>query len=283
MKSRAKVNIGLQVLNQRPDGYHNLHTIFQELDFHDTVLISKTENGCVLKSNDKSFPLDKSNTCHKAYTILKREFPELSGVKIYMDKNIPACGGLGGGSSNGAAVLKGLNQMYMLGLSEDDLEQFAVEIGADVPFFIRGGCQLGEGIGERLTPIKVRLNGTFLLVIPPITISTNWAYKSLKKVLDTTREKANFADFFRRNIIPFELFQNDFERIVIPSHPEIGEIKGTLLMHGASFAGLSGSGSTVFGIFDEETAAEAAESVFPPNYRTTLTRPHLPTDGMLFN
>lgn len=273
LKSHAKINIGLQVLNQRPDGYHNLHTIFQELDFHDTVTLVKIENGCELKSNIKSFPLDESNTCHKAFVILKQEFPELGGVQIYVDKHIPQGAGLGGGSSNGAAVLKGLNQLYTFGLSDNDLEQLAVEIGADVSFFIRGGCQLGEGVGEELTPIAKQLDYTILLVLPSFSISTHWAYKSLNNGLDTSGNKANFADLFRRDVIPFELFKNDFERIVIPAHPEIGEIKDALIENGARYASLSGSGSTVFGMFDEDTAASAAESVLPSNTRTILTHP----------
>ncbi len=273
LKSYAKVNIGLQVLNQRPDGYHNLHTIFQELDFHDTVTLTKIENGCELKSNNKSFPLDTSNTCHKAYTILQQEFPGLGGVQIHVDKKIPQGAGLGGGSSNGAAVLKGLNQLYEMDLSDNYLEQLAVEIGADVPFFIRGKCQLGEGIGEKLTAIEKQLSYTILLVIPSVSISTSWAYESLKNGLDTNGKKANFADLFRRNIIPFELFKNDFERIVIPAHPKIGKIKDALIENGARYASLSGSGSTVFGMFDEDTAASAAESVLPSSTRTILTHP----------
>ena len=133
-----------------------------------------------------------------------------------------------------------------------------MKIGADVPFFIRGGTQLGEGIGEILTPINVQLDFTFLLVIPPVFISTEWAYNELKNVLEDRVEKANFADLFKRDEIPFELFQNDFERIVIPAHPEIGEIKDSLLNNRARYASLSGSGSTVFGMFDEDTAANAA-------------------------
>ncbi len=273
LESYAKINIGLQVLNQRPDGYHNLHTIFQELEFHDTITLTKIENGCELKSNNRNFPLDKSNTCHKAYTILKQEFPDVGGVKIHVDKRIPQGAGLGGGSSNGAAVLKGLNLLYELSIKENELEKVALEIGADVPFFICGGTQLGEGIGEKLTPIESQLYSTILLVIPPISISTSWAYKRVKKDLDTVGKKANFADFFRRDIIPFELFKNDFERIVIPAHPEIGEIKDALIENGARYASLSGSGSTVFGMFDEDTAAHAAESVLPSNTRTFLTLP----------
>jgi len=273
LKSHAKINIGLQVLNQRQDGYHNLHTIFQELDFHDTITLTKTDRNFELSSTTKDFPLDKSNTCHKAYSLLKKEFPDIGGVHVHVDKQIPQGAGLGGGSSNGAAILKGLNQLCELGLSDYDLEQIAVKIGADVPFFIQGGCQLGEGIGEKLTPISKRLPYSILLAVPPVSISTSWAYKGLKNGLEAEGRKANFADLFRRDEIPFELFKNDFERIVIPAHPEIGRIKDALIKNGALYASLSGSGSTVFGMFDEDTAASAAESVLPSSTRTILSQP----------
>lgn len=273
VKSHAKVNIGLQVLNQRKDGFHNIHTIFQELGFHDVVTLEKSEYGCELSSNDKNFPQDSTNTCAKAYTAILGQFPDLGGIKIHVEKNIPQGAGLGGGSSNGATVLKGINELYNLGLSFADLQDIGNGLGADVPFFIRGGIQLGEGIGEKLSPINVKLNCSFLLVISPVFISTEWAYVEIKKVLEGSVEKANFADLFRRNTIPFELFQNEFERIVIPAHPKIGKIKDTLLENGARFASLSGSGSTVFGMFDEDTAAKAAESVLSSDYRTILTLP----------
>lgn len=273
LKSHAKVNIGLQVLNKRPDGYHSLNTIFQELDFHDVVTLEKIEHGCELTSNDKNFPLDSTNTCAQAYAAILGQFPNLGGIKIHVEKMIPQGAGLGGGSSNGATVLKGINDLYGLGLSVAALQELGQEIGADVPFFIKGGTQLGEGIGEKLLPINVKLDFSFLLVISPVFISTEWAYGELKKVLENNVEKANFADLFRRDIIPFELFQNEFERIVIPAHPEIGKIKDALINNGAQYASLSGSGSTVFGMFDEDTAAKAAESVLSSDYRTILTHP----------
>jgi 4-diphosphocytidyl-2-C-methyl-D-erythritol kinase len=272
-KSHAKVNIGLQVLNKRPDGYHNLNTIFQELEFHDVVTLEKIERGCELTSNDKNFPLDSTNTCAKAYTAILGQFPDFGGIKVHVEKMIPQGAGLGGGSSNGATVLKGINNLYGLGLSSKDLQGFGVRIGADVPFFIEGGTQLGEGIGEKLSPINIKLDSTVLLVIPTTFISTEWAYKELKNALEGRVDKANFADLFRSDIIPFELFKNDFERIVIPAHPKIGKIKDALIENGAQFASLSGSGSTVFGMFDEDTAAKAAEFILSSDYRTILTHP----------
>jgi len=273
LKSHAKVNIGLQVLDQRKDGFHNIHTIFQELEFHDIVTLEKTDEGCELSSNDKSFPLDSTNTCAKAYTAILEQFPNLDGIKVHVEKNIPQGAGLGGGSSNGATVLKGINELYELGLSVAELQELGQEIGADVPFFIRGGTQLGEGMGEKLSIINIKFDFVLLLVIPPVFISTAWAYNELKNGLEERVEKAKFAGLFRRDIIPFELFKNDFERIVIPAHPEIGKIKDALINNGARFTSLSGSGSTVFGMFDEETAAKAAESIISSDYRTLLTCP----------
>ena len=147
LKSHAKVNIGLRVLDQREDGYHNIHTIFQELSFHDTVTISKTDDGYELSSNDENFPTDSSNTCSKAYVAAKVHYPDVAGIKIHVKKEIPQGSGLGGGSSNGATTLKGMNELYGLGLSNDELTELSLQVGADVPFFIHGGTQLGEGIG----------------------------------------------------------------------------------------------------------------------------------------
>ena len=138
LNSRAKVNIGLLVLNRREDGYHNLYTIFQELDYHDTITLTKTKSGFELSSDDEHFPVDRSNTCSKAYEAILGQFPNIGGVKIYVEKHIPQGAGLGGGSSNGAAVLKGLNDLYGLELSADKLSRLAMKIGADVPFFVNG-------------------------------------------------------------------------------------------------------------------------------------------------
>ncbi|HBN45549.1 MAG TPA: 4-(cytidine 5'-diphospho)-2-C-methyl-D-erythritol kinase [Candidatus Marinimicrobia bacterium] len=272
-KSHAKVNIGLQVLGERNDGYHDIHTMFQELEFHDNVHISKKDHGCELFSNDNDFPLNETNTCHTAYTVVKDAGHEIGGISVHVEKSIPQGAGLGGGSSNGAAIIRGLNELYECGLSNTEMENLALKVGADVPFFIQGKTQLGEGIGEKLTPIDIEIDFAYLLVISPVSISTSWAYSALKNGLEGSVEKTNFASLFKGDTIPFELFKNDFERIVIPAHPEIGEIKDALINNGAHYASLSGSGSTVFGMFDEDTAAKAAESVLMSDYRTILTHP----------
>ena len=272
LKSHAKVNIGLRVLDQREDGYHNIHTIFQELSFHDTVTISKTDDGYELSSNDKNFPTDSSNTCSKAYVAVKVHYPDVAGIKIHVKKEIPQGSGLGGGSSNGATTLKGMNELYGLGLSNDELTELSLQVGADVPFFIHGGTQLGEGIGDQLTLLDIELPQSILVIIPGMHISTKWAYSRLRKKLETGGKTPNFAGFIERSEIPFQFFENDFEKIVFSTYPEIGLIKDQLLANRARFASLSGSGSAVFGLFDDDADARSAELLFSASNKTMLTR-----------
>ena len=274
LKSHAKVNIGLQILDQRPDGYHNIHTLFQELDFHDTITLEKIDSRCEFSSNVDWLKNDESNLCVKAWQKMVDSF-DVGGVSIQLEKRIPAGSGLGGGSSNAASILKGLRELYELNVSDDELESIGADLGADVPFFIQGKTQIGEGIGDILNPIESVFMGTYLLVVPNLHIDTKWAYGKAKNILDKPIEIVNFAGFNRKGIIPFELFENDFEAIVVPAYPEIGQIKNSLRAHKARFASLSGSGSTVFGIFDEEADAKSAESYFLSRYNTFLTSPSL--------
>ena len=274
LKSHAKVNIGLQIGNQRPDGYHNIHTIFQELDFHDTIRLEKRDSNCQFSSNVDWLVKDDSNLCVMAWQKMVDVFG-LGGVSIELEKRIPAGGGLGGGSSNAATILKGLRKLYELDVSDDELENIGIDLGADVPFFIKGKTQIGDGIGEILKPIKTVINGCYLLVVPDLHIDTKWAYGEFKNILDRPNEIVNFLGFIRKEIIPFELFENDFEAIVVPAYPEIGQIKNSLRVHGARFASLSGSGSTVFGVFDEDADAKSAESHFSSRYNTFITNPTL--------
>ena len=274
LKSHAKVNIGLQIRNQRPDGYHNIHTIFQELDFHDTIRLEKRDSNCQFSSNVDWLAKDDSNLCVMAWQKMVDVFG-LGGVSIELEKRIPAGGGLGGGSSNAATILKGLRKLYELDVSDDELETIGIDLGADVPFFIKGKTQIGDGIGEILKPIEIIINGYYLLVAPDLQIGTKWAYGEFKNILDRPNEIVNFLGFIRKEIIPFELFENDFEAIVVPAYPEIGQIKNSLRVHGARFASLSGSGSTVFGVFDEDADAKSAESHFSSRYNTFITNPTL--------
>ena len=271
--SYSKVNIGLKVLNQRDDGYHNIYTIFQELNFGDSIYIEKRDQGCKIIASVDWIPTDKSNICFKAYNEIKKEFSKVKGLCLKIEKKIPTGSGLGGGSANAAAVLKGINKIYKLKLTASKLEQIAREIGSDVPFFIKGKTQLGEGVGEKLTQINKTIIGTYLLVIPEVSISTEWAYSIIKNKLNDQNKKVNFSSFFNGDYSSLKIFENDFEQIVVPAYPEIGAIKTKLLNLGARFASLSGSGSTVYGIFDDEASAKEAELLFNSSHQTFLATP----------
>ncbi len=274
--SFAKLNIGLKVLNRRKDGYHNIVTLFQEIDISESVQVTtRNQRAWKLTTNVDWIPNDETNTAVRTYAVLKAHFPEIGGVEIHLEKKIPPGTGLGGGSSNAATVLKAMNRLYDLKLSTSQLEGLAIEVGADVPFFIRGGTQIGKGRGEQLTPVEQAVSGYFLLLIPEISINTEWAYKALKKDLKPEGEEPNFAHFIRQDIMSDTIFENDFEQVVIPAYPEIGTLKSGLLNAGARVASLSGSGSTVFGVFDDEALAARTESKFrgQNHLRTFLSQP----------
>ena len=273
LRSKSKINLGLKVLNKRTDGLHNIVTIFQEVDFGDKIQLVKHKTGCQIKSDVDWIPIDNSNICHKAYSALCHELNQDFGVKISLEKRIPVGSGIGGGSANAAATLIGLNLLYNLGLNDKKLESIAVNIGADVPFFIRGGTQIGQETGAKLSPITKKFEAAILLVIPRLSISTEWAYSQLKNKLKSDNSILRFANLMRKDFLSFKFFENDFEKIVIPAYPEIGSIKNELLDSGAKFASLSGSGSTVFGIFDDNAYAKKAESYFHNSHLTILTRP----------
>ena len=273
LRSKSKINLGLKVLNKRTDGLHNIVTIFQEVDFGDKIQLVKHKTGCQIKSDVEWIPIDNSNICHKAYSALCHELNQDFGVKISLEKRIPVGSGIGGGSANAAATLIGLNLLYNLGLNDKKLESIAVNIGADVPFFIRGGTQIGQETGAKLSPITKKFEAAILLVIPRLSISTEWAYSQLKNKLKSDNSILRFANLMRKDFLSFKFFENDFEKIVIPAYPEIGSIKNKLLDSGAKFASLSGSGSTVFGIFDDNAYAKKAESYFLNSHLTILTKP----------
>ncbi len=179
IKSHAKVNVGLQIRNKRSDGFHNIHTIFQELELHDTISLRLQDSGCNFTSNVSWLRNDASNLCVRAWEHLS-EYYDIGGISIDLTKNIPAGSGLGGGSSNAASVIKGLVKLYKIDISENKLRSIAMSLGADVSFFINGGLQQGDGIGEKLTRLPGVINGVYLLIIPNFHISTDWAYKNYK-------------------------------------------------------------------------------------------------------
>ncbi len=275
INSNAKVNIGLKILKERDDGYHNIVTVFQEINLFDIISISKKSKGCDFNSNATWLINDKTNLCVIAYEAMKNKF-DIDGVVIDLTKNIPKGSGLGGGSSNAACIMKGIRELYSLNISDKELEEIASQIGADVPFFIRGSIQLGEGIGDRLTPLKINISGKYLIIIPDTEIDTSWAYSKFKNDLDSSTLPINFASLSNEKTISLDklkFFENDFESIVVPAYPEIGKIKEALHALGAGFASLSGSGSTVFGIFNDDVSLDKALSYFSPKYKTFIANP----------
>ena len=274
INSYAKINLGLHILNKRQDEYHNIITVFQEIDFCDQIFIEKSDD-FIFETNvdwlDK-----KNNTCIQAFSATKQKFPNISNIKINLIKNIPPGGGLGGGSSNGTSILKGINELFALKMSHDELIELSKKISADSPFFVNGGLQVGEGTGGDLSPIKSSLNGVYiLLVMPDIKIDTKNAYKKCLLKDKTNIKFAGMLDELKNYDLSSELFYNDFEVYVFKTHPEIGKIKLTILDLGAKYASLSGSGSTVFGIFSNKKDALKAHQFFSPHFSTIVTNPKI--------
>jgi len=276
LNSYAKINIGLKLLHKRVDGYHDISTVFQEIDLYDEITISRSSNSDLeFSSNVNWLKNDQHNLCVAAYNCIK-DLYDIHGVNINLVKNISKGSGLGSGSSNAAAVMKGLRKFFKLKITDSELEKISVEIGADVPFFIRGATQIGEGIGEKLSDVKYAIDGSFLIITPDISINTKWAYSQIKNVLDKAASSTKFSDLFCGKEISLDtlrFFENDFESVVFPTYPEIGAIKSELIAFGAKFASLSGSGSTVFGIFDDNAKINKAFSHFSPMHKTIIAHP----------
>jgi len=252
--ANAKINLGLRIVGRRENGLHLLHTLFQEIDFGDDVtLTNRPKLKVILEVPGPAaggVPTDESNLCLRAARLFKARVGAGQGVHIRLEKRIPVGAGLGGGSSDAAAVLRGLSELWEAGLSAMELEKLALRLGADVPFFIRGGLQLGEGIGEVLTPLERELPCTVVLVIPPFGVDTAWAYGQFASRSDFPAPPA-FDELIARDPITWEAFTNDFEEVVFPRYGQLAEIKRGLLEAGAVYASLSGSGSVVVGLFEE--------------------------------
>ena len=269
----AKINIGLRIVSQRKDGYHNISTVFQELKYGDELRIRKLDRECQFSSNSDWLKNDYTNLCVQTWMKMKKLFSSIKGVDIKLKKQIPTGAGLGGGSSNAAGIIKGLNIIYKLDLTETQMKSIALSLGSDVSFFIKGGTQHGEGTGEKLSILPHPASGTVLLVTPDVHIDTSWAYSMIKNKLDYVDKSPNFASLLQENLFPVEIFKNDFEKIVFPAYPKIGEIKAALIDLGAVYASLSGSGSTVYGIFKNESIARSARLYFDSLYHTIVTSP----------
>ena len=268
IKSYAKLNIGLKVLDTLPDGYHAICTIMHEIDFHDLISIKKnTKNKIKLECvGNISVPNDFNNLCVQASKLFFDSYNiDDIGIDITLNKNIPVGAGLGGGSSNAANILLALNNMYELNISNSSLCDLSLKLGCDVPFFIRGGVQIVEGKGEKLSPISFDLKNYFiLLVLPNFSISTKWAYSFFKNNLSKNFNRTKFRTF--QNNIDWSLFENDFEEVIKTTYPEVIEIRKKLEDSGALFVSLSGSGSAMFGIFNDFSKVDLAQQTLKPYF-----------------
>jgi 4-diphosphocytidyl-2-C-methyl-D-erythritol kinase len=277
INSYAKINLGLHVLDKRVDGFHNITTIFQEIDFYDQLTIEKSKT--MIFDTNATWLDATNNTCISAIEILKQHHPDLPNFKIFLQKNIPTNAGLGGGSSNGTAILKGINQLCSLNIQEKEMKKLAEKISADSTFFVDGGMQGAEEKGQKLYPIKnIQLDNYILLIMPDIKVQTSEAFMFIKKYLvkgETHIKLSQMLEELKLKNLSSELFYNDFEMHVFKTHPEIGKIKLEILDLGAKYASLSGSGSTVFGIFSDKQTAQKAQSFFSPHYSTIIANPKI--------
>jgi 4-diphosphocytidyl-2-C-methyl-D-erythritol kinase len=257
LKAPAKVNFRLDVLCRRPDGYHELRMVMQRVDLCDDVVISLAEApGIRVTCGRQGVPDGPGNIAWRAADLLLRLTGKQCGLEIAITKNIPVAAGLGGGSSDGAAVLMGVNELLGLGLADNRLMEIGVRIGADVPFFVFKRSALAEGIGERLTPLEEIPPLWLVLVNPNIHVSTAWVYQNLQ--LTTDRDTHIIPRFYGSVADVCAILANDLETVTIRRFPVIGAIKERLLAVGACGALMSGSGPTVFGVFADETGARRA-------------------------
>lgn len=258
LRSNAKVNLYLEVLDRRPDGYRNIQTVFHSISLPDTLTLTRRESGFTLSTESPDVPRDGTNLALVAARRLLGE--GRGGVHIDLEKRIPVGAGLGGGSADAAASLVGVNRLFDLGLSDQGLLEAAADVGSDVPFLLKGGCALGEGRGERLTPLECLPPLTVVVVAPPMEVSTRWAYESLRTGLTSDGGRVRIvSDVLRMRAVKSfnSLLYNRFEELVFDRHPLVRKIKEGLIEAGAAGALMSGSGPAVFAIFEKEGDAEA--------------------------
>jgi 4-diphosphocytidyl-2-C-methyl-D-erythritol kinase len=261
----CKVNLGLHILRKRPDGFHDLETVFYPIPIYDAIEIVQspgidhdvefTSSGLVVDSSPEH------NICVRAYRLLKKDFPELASVRMHLHKVIPLGAGLGGGSSDGAFMLTLLNKKFGLAITENQLINYALQLGSDCPFFIKNRPQFATGRGERLEDIAIDVSCYRVVVINPgIHVLTGKAFERIKP----NSERASIRDIIFKPVQEWkDYLKNDFEESLFSLYPEIQTIKEQLYQKGAVYASMSGSGSSVFGLFEKNTDLQFD---FPSHY-----------------
>ena len=262
LKAYGKINLALDVLGRRQDGYHEVRMIMQTVGLHDRIDLYRTsEPGIRIETNLFYLPTNEQNLAYRAAKLLMDEFSITDGVSVKLDKRIPVAAGMAGGSTDAAAMLIGVNRLFSLGLTKRQLMERGVQIGADVPYCIMRGTALAEGIGEELSPLPPMVKCPVLIAKPSISVSTKFVYQNLK--LDDTTIHPDIDrlidDIKAKNLHDIAAHMgNVLETVTIPNYPVIDEIKKHMLSNGAVGAMMSGSGPTVFGLFDDEDTAKKA-------------------------
>ena len=262
-RAYGKINLSLDVLGRRENGYHDVSMVMQTVDIYDVISLNKLESDSeiILTANIDILPLDETNIVYKAVKLIKEEYGIDTGVSVHIEKHLPIAAGMGGGSSDCAAALRGMNRLFELGLSDEKLEELGVRLGADVPFLIKGGIALAEGIGEKLTTLPAFPACVLVIAKPDLGVSTKEVYEafdSLKEVNhpDIGKLVKSLGNTNLKEIV--KLLGNVLEEVTANKYKIIETIKTLLLENGAVFSMMTGSGPTVFGIFENSEQAEKA-------------------------
>ncbi len=274
-KAFAKINLGLRILRKRGDGYHDIETIFHRVNIFDELTFSSSPS-ITLTCNRPELSQGEDNLCTKAANFLHEAYSVKDGVHIQLTKHIPVGAGLGGGSADAATTLLSLNHFWSLNLDKKSLEAFALQLGSDVPFFLHEGSAYATGRGERLEYFQLDLPYWIVLVFPNVNISTAWAYQK-SEIIDQ-KPKIKIKDTLLENIHRpqrlMTLIQNDFEPLVLRSYPVIAQVKKRLYDLGAEFAQMSGSGSSMYGLFSNEQHVLDAADELKKTHLVFVTPPH---------
>ncbi|MBQ4536219.1 MAG: 4-(cytidine 5'-diphospho)-2-C-methyl-D-erythritol kinase [Lachnospiraceae bacterium] len=265
LRAYAKINLGLDVVGVLPNGYHEVRMIMQTVGIYDELSFEKTENGIVITTDAGELPTNEDNLIYKAVKLLFDKYAISEGVRIHLQKNIPIAAGMAGGSTDAAATLKGISELFELNCDEKELRELGVKIGADVPYCIMGGTALAEGIGEKLTKLSPAPDCFLLVAKPDINVSTKYVYEHLDAQEDYEHpDIEGMLDAISKGSLDgvVSTMGNVLETVTVPAYPVIDTIKARMRELGALNSMMSGSGPTVFGIFDQEAvAAKAYESL----------------------
>ena len=259
IKAYAKVNISLDIVGKREDGYHLLEMIMQSIDLYDELNIEKQNKGITIKCNKSYVPTDERNLAYKAAKLFMEKYNIKSGINISINKNIPVCAGLAGGSTDGAAVLKAMNKIFKVNASDIELMELGLKLGADVPYCIKGGTALCKGIGEDVTPLKSFKDKIVVLVKPPFGVSTKSVYQDfdISKVKSHPNTKALIKAIEEKDLrLVSNNMKNLLENVTLRKHKVLINIKEDMKKLGATGAMMSGSGPTVFAFFDDMLKAQ---------------------------